>query len=88
MPVYVDKLYNHGFRIRGRTVLSCHLFADGLEELEEFGAKLGLKKSWIHYSNLIHFDITENKREEALRLGAVFLRGRHLLRKFKQLTKD
>lgn len=88
MSVYVDKLYNHGLRIRGRKVLSCHLFADSLEELEAFGKKLGLKRSWIHCSNLIHFDITTSKREEAIRLGAQFLRGRHLLRKFKQLMRE
>lgn len=90
MPVYVDKLYNHGFKLYGVNKPSCHLFADSLEELYKFGDLLGLKRSWIHKSNMgiYHYDISNNKRKKAIKLGAIYLQKRHLLRKFKQLTKD
>jgi len=88
MSVYVDKLYNHGWRLYNRSVLSCHLFADSVEELIKFGATIGLKKSWIHHGNhnFIHFDIVESKRIKAIDLGAIYLQGRHWLKKHKQLT--
>jgi hypothetical protein len=50
----------------------CHLTADSLDELLEFGKLIGLKEIWLHESNkgVKHFDITLNKRKQALKLGA------------------
>lgn len=89
MSVYVDKLYNHGWRLYGRPVLSCHLFADGLEELIKFGATLGLSQKDIHIGNgnFIHFDLVKSKRDKAIEFGAIYLRGRELINKLNQLKR-
>lgn len=50
----------------------CHLFADDVDELHAFAKRLGLQRSWFQNDErLPHYDVTENKRKEALRLGAV-----------------
>lgn len=78
MTVYVDE-----FRFWAPTNIrcfkngSCHMTADSLEELHEFASKLGLKRSWFQArSTMPHYDLTENKREQALKLGAVFKSAR------------
>ena len=49
----------------------CHLAADTLDELHEFAARLGLKRSWFQeHPALDHYDLTQNKRRLAVRLGA------------------
>jgi len=50
----------------------CHMFADEVDELHEFAKRLGLRRSWFQNDErLPHYDVTENKRREAVRLGAV-----------------
>ena len=50
---------------------SCHLFADDEQELHDFAAGLGLKRSWFrNHSRLDHYDLTKGKRFQAVRLGA------------------
>lgn len=72
MAVYVDSM-----RMRatvGRITANwSHLTADTTEELVEFAAKLGLKRSWIQNPGHVwkeHFDVTDSKRDLAIRLGA------------------
>lgn len=84
--VYVDPLMNHGWRLRGTYVDSCHLFADTLEELHEMASKLGLKRSWFQNSvNLAHYDIVGSKRELAVKYGAKELTMREAVFKWKEL---
>lgn len=85
MTVYVDDV-----RIPatvGRfTAKWSHLTADTREELHEFAARLGLRRS--HFQDPVvngkpratpgtraaenwHYDVTESKRQQAIRLGAV-----------------
>jgi hypothetical protein len=77
MGVYVDEpIYEwRGFRW-------CHLTADSAEELHAFAARLGLKRyrfqtkpgrPWVD-----HYDITEDKRRDAVALGAVEITMREL----------
>jgi hypothetical protein len=56
-----------------------HLFADTQEELHEFAARLGLRRSYFQPgkprgdgspSPHWHYDVTAGKRQQALRLGA------------------
>lgn len=60
----------------------CHLFAgsaDGIEELHQFAARLGLKRSWYQPAKrwqFCHYDLTPNKRALAVRLGAVEIDAR------------
>jgi hypothetical protein len=78
MTVYVDdaRIPARVGRIRGRW---SHLFADSQEELHAFAERLGLQRSWFQPgtpyggvpSRHWHYDVTESKRTEAIRLGAV-----------------
>ena len=70
MPVYVDEPI---FRRWGSRW--CHLTADTPEELHAFAARLGLERSrfqrkpgrpWVD-----HYDIAEDKRSQAVELGAI-----------------
>ncbi len=66
MTVYVDEAV---WPWRGKKW--AHLMADDLEELHEFALKLGLKRAWYQYSaRHAHYDVTANKREQAILLGA------------------
>ena len=57
-----------------------HLFADSQDELHEFAARLGLRRSYFQEgkprgdgtpSPFWHYDVTSGKRQQALALGAV-----------------
>ncbi|RZG68420.1 DUF4031 domain-containing protein [Acinetobacter bouvetii] len=66
MPIYVD---NSNVPYKGK--YWCHLMADNLEELHSFAANIGVKKCWFHRSaSYPHYDITIEKRQLALILGA------------------
>lgn len=73
MGFYVDPLCAHGMKIRGASVLSCHLFTDGgTLDLASFGHKIGLKPRWLDKRNqIIHFDLTEWMRHRAIAAGAI-----------------
>jgi len=54
----------------------CHLVSDlSLDELHEFAHRLGIRRAWFQGD---HYDITANKREHALLLGAVSVTSREL----------
>jgi hypothetical protein len=61
----------------------CHMFADTPIELHTFAARLGLKRSWFQNSKLPHYDLTRNKREKAILLGAKAISTRMALLMFK-----
>lgn len=52
---------------------SCHLLADTIVELHVFAFKIGLKRTWFQNPKhtLPHYDLTNNKRKEAMRVGAI-----------------
>ena len=53
---------------------SAHLFADTVAELHAFAAKLGLKRVWFQDDGFFeHYDLTANKRDKAVELGAISL---------------
>ena len=58
---------------RWRWNKAAHLWADTEPELRVFAERLDLPRSWEHRSNsgLLHYDLTESKRKEALEAGAV-----------------
>ena len=84
MPVYVDEPI---FLRWGRRW--CHLTADTPEELRAFAALLGLERSRLQTKPgrpwADHYDITEQKRSEAVARGALEITlkeaGRQLARK-------
>ena len=65
--VYVDPLCNHGWRLGP----SCHMYADTLEELHAFAARIGLKRQWFQDKRLPHYDLTARRRAAAVKLGAI-----------------
>jgi hypothetical protein len=78
VTVYVDDM-----RLRARVgrldARWSHMLADSEGELVEFARRLGLRPDWIQHAGdpaLVHFDVTDTKRREALRLGAVSISWR------------
>jgi hypothetical protein len=71
--IYVDRLMDRGWVLRGERVMSCHLFADGdRAELASFAAGIGLPSTYMHTSRgRLHYDLTEGMRARALAAGAV-----------------
>lgn len=73
--LYVDEIRVSGppWRYRG----SCHLMADADEELEAFACELKLRHDWRHGD---HYDLTRHKRTQAVKLGAVEVTAREMVR--------
>lgn len=72
MTVYVDDMQRRA-RVGRITANWSHLMADTHEELVEMANLLRLRPEWIQHpgTHREHFDVTETKRVEAIRLGAV-----------------
>lgn len=82
MTVYIDDARIPATVANGRTRHASrwsHLFADTEAELHEFAARLGLRRSYFQPtrprgdgqpSPFWHYDLTEGKRRQAVRLGA------------------
>lgn len=67
--IYVDDAI-HSWRGR----LWAHLFSPDIEALHEFAARLGMRRDWFQQppkASWPHYDLTESRRSQALRLGAV-----------------
>jgi hypothetical protein len=74
MTVYVDNLESWGWKMRGHTVKSCHMFVDtvDLSELHLMAEKIGMKREWFQpHKTAPHYDLTKTRRELAVNLGAV-----------------
>jgi hypothetical protein len=76
MSVYVDDMRTSATVRNGPRALRAtwsHLLADSHNELVQFAAALDLRRAWIQHpgSALEHYDITDSKRREALRRGAI-----------------
>ena len=89
MAVYVDDANIPATVPNGRrshTSTWCHLTADSQEELHEFAARLGLKRSWFQPGRPVggnpgpfwHYDVTAGKRAQAVRLGALEVSARDM----------
>jgi hypothetical protein len=72
VTVYVDDMRRPA-RVGPVSSRWSHLLADSTVELNEFAARLGLRAAWIQHAGrrTEHYDLTDDKRDEALRLGAV-----------------
>jgi len=82
VTIYVDALqvYGHGPRF-ARQGGSCHLVATTHEELHAFAERLGLRRAWHQLHRLAsHYDIAASVRVRAVRLGAVEIAGREMVR--------
>lgn len=75
MTVYVDD-YRVPARVGRLSARWSHLTVgpdDNIAELHEFAARIGLRKSWFQAKGWPwdHYDVTDSKRQEAIRAGAV-----------------
>lgn len=72
MTVYVDDM-RKPVRLNRFVANWSHLYADTSEELAMFASKLGLKPAWLQYAGSWkeHYDVTDEKRQLAIKLGAV-----------------
>jgi len=56
------------FAMKHRGNVWYHLMSDNdTDEIHKFAQELGLKRSWYHVD---HYDLTENKKNQAIRMGA------------------
>lgn len=93
MTVYVDN-FRTPARVGSINARWSHLTADTREELHEFAARLGLKRAWFQDPAVNgkpprprpgsraaanwHYDVTDSKRELALKLGAQHVEWRDM----------
>jgi Protein of unknown function (DUF4031) len=84
VTVYVDN-FGMPARVGGVNARWSHLIADDREELHAFATRLGLRRAWFQdpavngtpkarpgsrAAENWHYDVTESKRQQAIRLGA------------------
>lgn len=63
---------------------SCHLIADSVHELHVFARKIGLKRTWFRdHPRLPHYDLTEGKRRQVVKRGAIEITARELVKRMK-----
>lgn len=79
MTIYIDdfRMRSTVGRINSRW---SHLTADTKQELHTFAAKLGLKLEWFQDkgNHLWHYDVTDGKRDLAIKLGAMQVTARFI----------
>lgn len=89
--VYVDQLRDFGWKLRGQWITSCHLFTDpgNEDELHELAARIGMKREWLQHSRMgiPHYDLTLNKREQALKAGAQAVSTRFMVEMMQRYRK-
>ena len=70
---------------------ACHMVSDSLTELHAFARRLSLKRCWYQGNALPHYDLTPNKRIQALRLGAIEITDKQLVEmisKYRKVATD
>jgi len=63
MAVYVDNMF-----APYRRMLMCHMAADTEAELHEMADRIGVARKWYQGD---HYDVCKEKREQAIKYGAV-----------------
>ena len=76
-------LYVDDYRATYGRFRMSHMMADTTEELLVAADALGLKREWLQKTGTEyeHFDVSDSKRSAAVRLGAVQLASKDLIRK-------
>lgn len=72
MTVYIDQ-YPDWLGVPRKWVGGGHLFASDLAELHAFARRLGLRREWFQGTGFPHYDLTANKRRQAIERGATVL---------------
>lgn len=72
MSVYVDPLYEHGGSKTFKWKVSCHMYADSLDELHAMAKAIGMKRSWFQdRPDFPHYDLVSTRRKLAVEAGAI-----------------
>jgi len=74
VTIYVDPMMPTTPNEKWRFTRGCHLYADTLEELQEFAGRLFLPRSWFQSkeaTGLDHYDLVVGKRRRAVQMGAL-----------------
>jgi len=72
MSVYVDSMQPSLKNKNWRYNSNCHLVADDTRELHSFAKSIGLRRAWFqNHPRLPHYDLTQNKRRQAVKAGAI-----------------
>lgn len=90
MTVYVDNMRLHA-KVGRLDARWSHLMADSDEELIEFAKSIGLRPEWIQEPDKPygpHFDVTESKRQQAIRMGAQEVDWRDMGKLLKKFRKN
>ena len=85
MSVYVDPMAKCMRNRNWNYDQSCHMIADSVDELKEFSSTLGLNKDWYQPKSFPHFDLVSNKRNLAIKKGAVALELRPFIKKMQDI---
>ena len=85
MAVYVDALFPTARSSTWRWPMACHMLADSIAELHEFAGRIGLMRQWFQRGSLPHYDLTPNKRQQAVRLGAIEIGREELVVKMREV---
>ena len=85
MSVYVDDLFPTRPSSRWRFYEACHMLADSSKELHAMAGAIGLKRSWFQAQSSPHYDLTQGKRRQAVRRGAVQLDRIDMVNKIRDL---
>lgn len=76
MTVYVDDMRRPA-KVGRLSAHWSHLTADTKEELHRFALQIGLARAWFQDkgNGLWHYDVTDSKRQAAIRLGRTWETG-------------
>jgi hypothetical protein len=80
VSVYVDRARNR----LGRMFM-CHMIADTLDELHAMAAAIGMRRDWFQPTSFPHYDVSLTRRARAVKLGAVEVDRRELVRIMRRL---
>lgn len=74
MATYVDRAI---WQWRGR--MWCHLLADDLDELHRFAERVGVPRGSFQDRRFPHYDLSAERREIAVELGALQVSFREII---------
>jgi hypothetical protein len=63
-------------------MVMCHMLADTEAELHAMADRLGMRREWYQPGRRPHYDLSKTRRAEAMRLGAIEVTSRELVRRF------
>lgn len=90
MSVYIDNEMSCLPKGRYRWNTVTHLFADTLDELHAFAAKIGMRREWFQHKpgGLPHYDLNDTRRQMAFSHGAILLMDRRVIvNKWQEITR-